>query len=134
MTEFIAPLSGGLLIGLGASLLLVTLGRIAGISGILWAALSGQPGRLWRGLFLLGLVFGVWLYHAVTGSAYPSPIEGPILAVVAGLLVGLGVKWGSGCTSGHGVCGMARGSVRSLVATGIFMATGVLTVAILRQF
>ena len=128
----VIPLAGGLLIGLSSIMLLLTLGRIAGISGILWGALS-DPDRSWRWQFVSGLVAGAFAIHALTVRPIPAPSNAPLfIAVVAGLLVGIGTRVGSGCTSGHGVCGIGRRSVRSIVATCTFMATGVVTVALLR--
>ena len=134
MTEYITPLVGGLLIGFAATLLLLFLGRIAGISGIVWGAISNQADRLWRWLFVWGLIVGVGLYHAISGAAIPTYDMGPVAAVIGGLLVGIGVKLGSGCTSGHGVCGLGRLSLRSLAATLTFMGMGVVTVFVVRQF
>ena len=128
----VIPLAGGLLIGLSSILLLLTLGRIAGISGIVWGALS-DPDRSWRWQFVSGLVAGAFAIHALTGRPIPAPSDAPLfVAVIAGILVGIGTRVGSGCTSGHGVCGIGRRSVRSIVATCTFMATGVVTVALLR--
>ena len=128
----IIPLAGGLLIGLSSLFLLLTLGRIAGISGIVWGAIS-DPDRSWRWQFVIGLVVGAFTIHALTGRPIPAPSETPLfMAVIAGTLVGIGTRVGSGCTSGHGVCGIGRRSVRSIVATCTFMATGVVTVALLR--
>ena len=128
----VIPLAGGLLIGVSSILLLLTLGRIAGISGIVWGALS-DPDRSWRWQFVSGLVAGAFAIHALTGRPIPAPSDAPLfMAVIAGILVGIGTRVGSGCTSGHGVCGIGRRSVRSIVATCTFMATGVVTVALLR--
>lgn len=125
----LAGLAGGALIGAAAALLLLFNGRVAGISGIAGALLDGHAGdRGWRIAFLLGLVtapLGYALLHALPvlqiDAAWPR-------LVAAGTLVGLGTVYGSGCTSGHGVCGLARGSLRSLVATATFVATGMATV------
>ncbi len=134
MEAFLVPLSGGLLIGGSAVALLLLLGRIAGISGILWSAVSAQPDSAWRWLFLGGLVLGVLLYHSVSGAPYPVPSGlTPWHAAIGGLIVGFGTKLGSGCTSGHGVCGIGRLSPRSIVATLTFMATGILTVFLTRH-
>ena len=134
MTAFITPTIGGLLIGCSAVLLLLVLGRIAGISGIVWAAVSGQADNSWRWLFILGLLAGPLLYHGASGVAYPAVSSQPWwVAAMGGLLVGIGVKMGSGCTSGHGVCGIGRLSLRSLSATLTFMATGIATVYVLNQ-
>jgi uncharacterized membrane protein YedE/YeeE len=132
VTEF-TPVSatlGGLLIGVAAAGLLLVNGRIAGVSGFLGYSLSpGAAGeRPWRIAFLLGLPLGVLAYGAVAGAPSITIAKAPVLLVVAGLLVGFGTQVGSGCTSGHGVCGLARLSLRSLVATGTFMATAALVV------
>jgi hypothetical protein len=134
MTVYLPALAGGLIIGTAAVALLYLLGRIAGISGILWSAVSGAAESGWRWMFLLGLVAGALLYHTLTGAPYPAPAAlGWPFAVVGGLLVGIGTRLGSGCTSGHGICGIGRLSTRSLVATLTFMTTGILTVFLLRH-
>lgn len=122
------------MIGLSAVLLLALVGRIAGISGIAWNAVSGAADNAWRWLFLIGLVAGGALYHWLSGTAVPAanPAGWP-WAAAAGLAVGIGVKVGNGCTSGHGVCGLGFHSRRSLAATATFMSTGILTVFILRH-
>lgn len=127
---------GGLMIGLASWWLLVSLGRIAGISGIVAALLPG-PGpaseRAWQAAFLAGLILGGALFaqllHTPTTPLRPLP-----LLLGAGFLVGLGTVMGSGCTSGHGVCGLGRRSVRSLAATATFMGSGMATVALLKLF
>ena len=133
MNAYLPALAGGLLIGLSAATLLLVNGRIAGISGLV-AGLA-QPGerRLSDLAFLLSLVLGPPLFAAMAGHWPLMRIEAswPVLAV-AGLLVGFGTRLGSGCTSGHGVCGLARLSPRSLVAVLVFLATGMLTVALMR--
>ncbi len=129
-----APLLGGVLIGLASWLLLAGLGRLAGISGIAAAAISptaedkaaGSDGA-WRKMFLIGLIGGGALAFALLSPPATNLRSAPLL-IAAGLLVGLGTVLGSGCTSGHGVCGLGRRSVRSLVATLTFMAFGVATV------
>jgi len=133
-----AALLGGALIGAAASLLWLGLGRIAGVSGILGGALrpgaaSAGDERVWCLAFLTGLPLGA----AITGLAGFAPrveglASGPVL-IAAGLLVGFGTRLGNGCTSGHGVCGLPRGSLRSLVATLTFVATGMLTVFVVRH-
>jgi uncharacterized membrane protein YedE/YeeE len=134
MSDYLVPLTGGLLIGLSAAVLLLTLGRIAGIAGIVYAAISGQSDNLWRWLFLAGLVIGPLLYHTLSGMPIPATSNLTTAhAIVGGLLVGIGTRIGSGCTSGHGVCGIGRRSVRSLVATCTFMATGIATVFVIRH-
>ena len=134
MFEYTTPLVGGLLIGTASVGMLLFLGRITGISGILWGAITAQPDNSWRWLFLLGLLLGPLLYHSLSGAPYPaaSPLQW-WHAVAGGLLVGFGVKLGCGCTSGHGVCGIGRLSLRSLVATLTFMFTGFVTVFVTRH-
>ena len=131
MIEFtpVSALVGGGLIGLAAVLLLKFNGRIAGISGIVNGALAIQSGdRLWRLLFILGLVIGGYLYQVATAQPLVTREGFPMgLLIVAGLLVGFGTRLGSGCTSGHGVCGIARLSSRSIVATLAFLGTGMFT-------
>lgn len=134
MFAYTTPLIGGLLIGASAVALLYFLGRVAGISGIVWGAVSAQADNSWRWLFVIGLVIGPLLYHSLSNTPYPgaSPLQW-WHAVAGGLLVGFGVKMGSGCTSGHGVCGIGRLSPRSLIATITFMATGIVTVYVIRH-
>lgn len=126
-------LLGGVLIGLAAAALLFFNGRIAGISGIV-NGLAGQGAgeRGWRIAFLLGLAGAGVLVMKLTGQDSASPATTPVL-VLAGLLVGFGTRLGNGCTSGHGVCGLARLSLRSLVAVLVFMAAAVLTVFVTRH-
>jgi uncharacterized membrane protein YedE/YeeE len=134
MFAYATPLIGGLLIGTSAVALLWFLGRIAGIAGIVWGAVSAQPDNAWRWLFIVGLLLGPALYHNLTATPYPVASTLPWWqAAVGGLLVGIGVKLGSGCTSGHGVCGLGRLSPRSLAATVTFMATGIATVYVIRH-
>lgn len=130
-------LLGGMMIGGAALLLYVTAGRIAGISGIAFGSLSGAPGeRRWRHLFLLGLVAGGWasLLAGVSKPLAPLDpgVQGAVIMIVAGLLVGVGTRVGNGCTSGHGVCGLARLSTRSLVSVLLFMGAGIITASALR--
>ena len=134
MHPYLASLLGGACIGLAAFFLLVTTGRVAGVSGIaagLVPPVRGDAG--WRLAFVGGLVGG----GLVLSCFLPvGPIAGPAapaLLAGAGLLVGFGTRLGGGCTSGHGVCGVAAGRRRSIVATAVFMATGIVTVAILRH-
>ncbi len=126
---------GGMLIGSAASLLLFLNGRIAGISGIVGGLLSCGFSRdwCWRFVFVAGLIAGAGLYSYLTGSL-PIELEAttPTL-IVAGLLVGIGTRLGSGCTSGHGVCGLARRSFRSVAATATFMISGAITVYLMRH-
>jgi hypothetical protein len=135
-TEFTpgAALLGGSLIGLATALLLLASGRIAGISGILGSALVSKGSeRAWRLAFLAGLPLGALGVGALRGGLEIAPPASSFAIVAAGLLVGFGTQLGSGCTSGHGICGMARGSSRSIVATGVFMAAGALTVFVVRH-
>jgi uncharacterized protein len=131
----VGGLIGGSLIGLAAVLLLAINGRIAGVSGILGGLLvpTVKDDRAWRGAFLSGLIAGAALYGAWRGSLpLQMEVHGFVLAI-AGLLVGIGTRLGSGCTSGHGVCGLARRSPRSLLATLSFMAAAMLTVYFTRH-
>ena len=135
LASFAPALAGGMLIGLAAALLWVGLGRIAGISGIIGGLASPLPGEVgWRGAFVAGLLCG----GVALGWGYPAAFAGsgvgtPLAVGVSGLLVGFGTRLGNGCTSGHGVCGLGRGSLRSLVATACFMAFGFLTVAVVNH-
>ena len=133
MNAYLMPLTGGVLLGLSAVWLLLSLGRIAGISGIAWGALAG-PERGWRWLFLLGLLAGSLMTHDFIGQPVPAESTAPLwLIATSGLLVGLGTRMGGGCTSGHGVCGLGRRSTRSLVATLTFITLGVITVFIMQS-
>jgi|TARA_B110000285_G_scaffold173561_1_gene194500 hypothetical protein len=129
------PLLGGILIGISAALLLAFNGRIAGISGILYNLLFNplsSSERGWRMAFLIGLIGGGYLMLPVEfelRQGYSS-----ILLIASGLAVGIGTRIGNGCTSGHGVCGIGLMAGRSLVATVTFMATGIITVTVLRSF
>jgi hypothetical protein len=136
----VPALIGGLLIGLSAVVMLATMGRTAGISGVLGGLLNnGSPDRGWRNYFLAGLVAGAALFIALGGDVgainlNPFEFSGDIqtgVLVVGGLLVGFGTQMGSGCTSGHGVCGLGRLSPRSLAATMIFMGVAGLEVLII---
>ena len=130
-TPFEALIGGGL-IGLGAIILFIFSGRIAGISGITSSALFTREGRSWRLAFVAGVVAGPLLLGLlVTDFNYSTPEFG-WQAIVAGLLVGIGTGWGSGCTSGHGICGISRLSPRSVTATLLFMLSGVIVATLLR--
>lgn len=126
---------GGLLIGSSAALFVLLYGRITGVSGILGGLLPPTRGDTsWRVALVAGLLAAPLLYAAVTGTLPRVRGDAPLgLLVVAGLLVGFGTRMGSGCTSGHGVCGFARRSPRSLVATAVFMASAVVTVFVVRH-
>ena len=134
MDAYYAPIAGGIMIGLAAAMLLVLNGRIAGVSGILGGLLSRKDDgdRTWRVAFLGGLVAAPLLYGVFTALPAVQVAAGTATLVAAGLLVGLGTRYASGCTSGHGVCGLSRMSPRSLVATVSFMLAGFATVAIVR--
>lgn len=127
---------GGILIGVAASLLLWLSGRVAGVSGIAGGLLSPKKGDIaWRVCFVLGLLAGGVFIRVLHPAAGDYSIErSTIVLVVAGLFVGFGTRLGSGCTSGHGVCGISRGSPRSLIATCAFMATAMLTVFFAKLF
>ncbi|EZP41785.1 YeeE/YedE family protein [Janthinobacterium lividum] len=129
-----ASLAGGMLIGLAAALLILFNGRIAGISGIVGGLLRPHSGDLgWRIAFLAGLIGTPLLYQLWQALPHVQIDAGTPALIVAGLLVGVGVRYGAGCTSGHGVCGLSRLSPRSLAATCAFMAAGFLTVYLLRH-
>jgi hypothetical protein len=130
MVSILHPFLGGLLIGAGAAALLLLNGQVAGISGIAANVLHGQAGPFgWRAAFLLGLVA-----PAVLVGLGPTEFAGGYgWMAVSGLLVGIGTRIGSGCTSGHGVCGIANLSPRSFAATAMFMATAMLTVFVVRH-
>ncbi len=129
-----ASLAGGALIGLAAALLLLLNGRIAGISGIVGGLLAPSRGDIaWRAAFIIGMVAApvVWLLFTALPAAQIDASH-PAL-IIAGLLVGVGTRYGSGCTSGHGVCGLSRLSLRSFTATLSFMAAGFVTVFVIRH-
>jgi len=131
----VAGLIGGLLIGLAVTLLLLMNGRLAGISGIVGGLLArGTPGIGWRWSFVLGLVIGASGYVLLSDGPVPVKLESslPVL-VAAGLLVGFGTRLGSGCTSGHGLCGLSRLSRRSVAATATFFGVAMLTVFLVRH-
>jgi hypothetical protein len=139
MTVFahISGLVGGALIGLAAIILMMTIGRVAGVSGIALNALTAgdAAGRSWRLAFVLGLPLGALAVTAVglkdwSSLSFPASLPA---TVIAGFIVGVGSTFGSGCTSGHGICGLARFSLRSIVATATFMATAAATVLVIRH-
>jgi len=131
----ISALLGGGLIGLAATVLLLFNGRVAGVSGIVEGLLQPATGDSgWRIAFVAGLIAGPVSYQLATGQMLSVTIDARIsLLIAGGLLVGLGTSLGSGCTSGHGVCGIARLSPRSMVATAAFMLAGVVTVYVVRH-
>lgn len=137
MTAFqpLAGFLGGLMIGIAASGLVLLAGRIAGISGIVAGTFAARGIELgWRGAFILGLICGPLVVAAITGTPVQVTVSASAVGlIVAGLLVGFGSRLGSGCTSGHGLCGIARLSPRSLVATAVFIAFGMAVVFIVRH-
>lgn len=136
MTEFswFAGLGGGAMIGAAAALFLLVDGQIAGISGIVGGLLDGRAGDIaWRVAFAAGLVAGPLLLKLLGGEITVRPQSSLPVLVIAGLLVGFGTRLGGGCTSGHGVCGLARLSPRSLVATATFFVAALVTVFIVRH-
>ena len=132
---WMAALAGGVLIGLSATLLLWLNGRIAGISGIVSGVVFPTAGEVsWRIAFLLGLVIAAGLYMAfVPGAPLPRTDFSRIGLIAAGLLVGFGTRMGNGCTSGHGVCGLGRLSMRSFAAVATFMTTAIATTFVVRH-
>lgn len=133
--EWFNALLGGVVIGVAVSMMLMFNGRVTGISGIIGGALSPIKGDvLWRFLFVAGLVLGGFAMRALSSDVFSGGLAtAPWTTVVAGLLVGFGTILGSGCTSGHGVCGISRMSPRSLVATITFIVAGIGAVALFRQ-
>ena len=131
----VSAVSGGVLIGVASVLLMVLTGRIAGISGIVGGLLApAASDKAWRIAFVVGLIAAPLIFAAAGQPlAQPDMPASWLVIAAAGLLVGFGTRLGSGCTSGHGVCGIARLSPRSLMATAIFMASAVATVAIVRH-
>ena len=139
LNDYTNAIGGGLLIGLASLFLFLSIGRIAGVSGILWRSLSVKSGqeseRLWSIVFVVGVCFGGWFLHVIADIPVPELVtENRWKIAVSGLLVGFGTRLGNGCTSGHGVCGIGRLSLRSVVATSVFMLTAVLTVILMRHF
>ena len=138
MTDFevLMPLTGGILIGIAASMMLLFSGRIAGVSGIFGGMLFQQgKERAWRLSFITGLIGGGILLYTINAEFFENSSGRGLLAVnIAGLLVGIGTRIGGGCTSGHGVCGIGRLSVRSTVATVTFVFAGMLAVALVKSF
>ena len=136
MAEFYWPpaLVGGILIGTSATVLLAFNGRIAGISGIVSGALGWTTDRSWRWIFLMGMLLGGAIYeYGFAGQPTPTLALAPWTMIIGGFLVGFGTRLGNGCTSGHGVCGLGRLSVRSLVAVITFLATAMVTVFVTRH-
>ncbi len=137
MTEFtpVSGLTGGLMIGLASALLLLGAGRIAGISGIFGGLLTPERGNIgWRVMFIAGMILAGLLWPALSGQSVPVDLQvsWPVM-LIAGALVGFGARLGSGCTSGHGVCGIGRLAPRSMIATAVFMGSAVVTTFLMRH-
>ncbi len=130
-----ASLAGGLLLGLASAMFVLLNGRVLGISGIIGGLLRPKAGDLsWRIFLVLGMVAAPAVWVALTGRPLEARIDASwLMVIIAGLLVGVGTRYGAGCTSGHGVCGLSRLSPRSLVATLAFMAAGFVTVFFIRH-
>lgn len=129
-----SALAGGILIGLAAAIFVLLNGRIAGISGIIGGLLRPKSGdTAWRSAFLIGILAAPWIYQLGLPLPAAQIDAGSGTLIVAGLLVGIGTRYGSGCTSGHGVCGISRLSPRSLAATAGFMLAGFVTVFVVRH-
>ncbi len=139
LLEYAPALIGGALIGLASALLILGAGRVAGIAGIVGGALQSvvlgrSPGRdAIRWAFIGGLLIAPWVWRWFAPLPPATSRAGPVLLIAAGLIVGIGVRMGNGCTSGHGVCGLSRLSLRSLVNVLAFMGAGVVTVFVLRH-
>ncbi len=135
-TPFVS-LTGGIILGLASAIFILVNGRILGISGIVGGLFPPKLGdTFWRVSFLLGFAAAPTVFHAVVPTEYitaPRIDATDMMVVIAGLLVGIGTRYASGCTSGHGVCGLSRLSPRSLVATASFMSAGFITVYIMRH-
>jgi len=130
-----SSLAGGMLIGLSAALFMAFNGRIAGISGVLGGLIgrSASGDRLWRVMFMAGLQLAVPLWRMAHALPDATIDASTLELVIAGLLVGIGTRYAAGCTSGHGVCGLSRGSPRSMAATAAFMGAGFVTVFVIRH-
>ena len=129
-------LLGGIIIGLAVAILYLMRGNYTGISGIYFNVISvNKSGFLWRFLFITGLIIGpvILSFFSFTDLGFEMPNTNPIIVILGGLLVGYGTQLGSGCTSGHGVCGIGRLSIRSIVGTCVFVGAGVVTVFITRS-
>jgi uncharacterized membrane protein YedE/YeeE len=130
----VSGLVGGLLIGLAVTLMLLLNGRIAGISSIVGGLVTPKAGDTgWRVAFVVGLLLGALAYILAVGGPAVEVLASPPIILIGGLLVGFGTRLGSGCTSGHGLCGMARLSRRSMVATAVFFCVAMLTVFLTRH-
>ena len=131
----IESLTGGIIIGLAVAMLYLLRGNYTGISGIYFNVISAnKSGFIWRSFFILGLIIGplILSFFPYKNLGFEMPVTNPILIIIGGLLVGYGTQLGSGCTSGHGVCGIGRLSIRSIVGTCVFVGAGIITVLMLR--
>lgn len=135
MNEYLLPLLGGLLIGLAVTIMLLFNGRVVGISGIIAGLIKPQKDdTFWRLNFVLGMMIGGLLLNLTWPTVFQNALEtSNVQLIIAGIFVGFGTLLGNGCTSGHGVCGISRFSPRSLIATVIFMSTGILIVYFVRK-
>lgn len=129
----LASLAGGAIIGLAAGLLILLAGKIAGIAGIVGGLINGASDRTWRLLFVLGLLISPWVWQFFAPLPDVSMVTSTPGLIIAGLLVGIGTRYANGCTSGHGICGLSRFSIRSLAAVGAFMTAGFITVFIIQH-
>lgn len=136
--DFINATIGGVMIASSVIIMMSLLGKVTGISGVVWQTVKvtkSEPNELWRPAFLVGLIAGPALVNVSLNWEFPiAQSDNVWLIILSGVLVGFGTKLGSGCTSGHGICGIGRFSSRSIFATVIFMATGIITVAIVNVF
>ena len=130
-----SALAGGILIGLAATVMLLFTGRIAGISGIMGGLLgTSKTDAFWRLAFLTGIILGAFIFHQIKPGFYLPRTNYPLsILALGGFLVGFGTRLGNGCTSGHAVCGISRFSIRSIIATITFMASGMVTVSVMRH-
>ena len=132
--DYVLGLAGGLLLGAAGISLMLFNGRILGVSGILGGALAFAEGAVWRWSFIVGMLVAGAVSFLMFPAAFAVDVTRSVGAsVAAGVLVGVGTQLGSGCTSGHGICGIGRFSIRSIVATGVFMATGALSVFVVQH-
>ena len=131
--DFINATIGGVMIACSVIMMMSLLGKVTGISGVVWQTVKvdkDEPIQLWRPAFLIGLIVGPVLVHYLLSWEFPVvQSDNTWLIILSGVLVGFGTKLGSGCTSGHGICGIGRFSLRSIVATVVFMVAGIVTVA-----
>ncbi|MBM5575428.1 YeeE/YedE family protein [Deefgea sp. CFH1-16] len=129
----LASFAGGALIGLSAGLLILLAGRIAGIAGILGGLVNKSPDRTWRALFVLGLLISPWVWQLFAPLPSLTMVTSIPGLIIAGLLVGIGTRYANGCTSGHGICGLSRFSLRSLIAVLAFMSSGFVSVYLIKH-